>query len=78
MTSKTLRGELWLGLMIVSGFYLRVQRWFLKFVTVDTDVVRRDKELALQELHLSNTKCASVTAERDRLRDRITEMEVEV
>ncbi len=51
---------------------------FLKSVTTDTDVVCRDKELALHELHLSNTKCASVTAERDRLRDRITEMEVEV
>ncbi len=38
----------------------------------------RDKELALHELHLSNTKCASVTAERDRLRDRIIEMELEV
>ena len=38
----------------------------------------RDKELALQELHISNTKCASVTAERDRLKDRMIEMELEV
>jgi hypothetical protein len=34
--------------------------------------------MALQELHISNTKCASLTAERDRLRDRIVEMELEV
>jgi uncharacterized protein YdcH (DUF465 family) len=38
----------------------------------------RDKELALQELHISNTNCASLTAERNRLKDRIVEMELEV
>ncbi len=50
----------------------------MRRTAADAAVVVRDKELALHELHLSNTKCASVTAERDRLRDRITEMELEV
>ena len=47
-------------------FNLLIELWF------------RDKEMALHELHVSNSKCASVTAERDRLRDRIVEMELEV